>query len=170
MYLPSGRGHDQEWLIRELRSSEIDILRTMLYNAIFVPPGAEKPPFDIIELPEIIVYIENFGREGDLCLVAETDGKIAGVIWTRLFTGPVKGYGFIDTTTPELSMAVLEPYRRRGIGTGLLTEMLNRLASAGYAQVSLSVDLANYAYRLYRKFGFVDYARHDESMTMLRQL
>lgn len=48
--------------------------------------------------------------------------------------------------------------------------MLNRLASAGYARVSLSVDMANYAYHLYRKFGFVDYARHDESMTMLKQL
>ncbi|HNT93911.1 MAG TPA: GNAT family N-acetyltransferase [Bacteroidales bacterium] len=166
----SGRGNKAEPVIRELRPSEADILRTMLYNAIFIPPGAEIPPFDIIELPEIIVYIEEFGREGDLCLVAETDGEITGAVWTRLFTGPVKGYGFIDTTTPELSMAVLEPYRCRGIGTGLLAEMLNRLASAGYARVSLSVDLANYAYNLYRKFGFVDYARHDESMTMLKQL
>jgi len=166
----SGRGNKAEPVIRELRPSEADILRTMLYNAIFIPPGAEIPPFDIIELPEIIVYIEEFGREGDLCLVAETDGEITGAVWTRLFTGPVKGYGFIDTTTPELSMAVLEPYRCRGIGTGLLAEMLNRLASAGYARVSLSVDMANYAYHLYRKFGFVDYARHEDSMTMLRQL
>ncbi len=156
--------------IRELRPSEAGILRTMLYNAIFIPPEAEKPPFDIIELPEIIVYIEEFGREGDLCLVSETEGEIAGAVWTRLFTGPVKGYGFIDAATPELSMAVLEPYRRRGIGTGLLTEMLNRLASVGYTRVSLSVDLANYAYPLYKKFGFVDYVRHDESMTMLKQL
>jgi len=142
----------------------------MLYNAIFIPPGAEKPPYDIIDLPEIIVYIEGFGREGDMCLVAETDGVIAGAVWTRLFTGQVKGYGFIDSATPELSMAVLEPYRRRGIGTLLLTEMLKRLASTSYARVSLSVDLANYAYLLYKKFGFADYAIHDESMTMLKHL
>jgi len=52
----------------------------------------------------------------------------------------------------------------------LLAGMLKKLASKGFRQVSLSVDLANYAYRMYRKQGFEDYARHDESMTMLRQL
>ncbi len=142
----------------------------MLYNAIFIPPEDERPPFEIIEHPDIAVYIENFGRDGDLCLVAESEGAIIGAIWTRLFPGTRGGYGFVDTNTPELSMSVLEQHRRQGIGTKLLAAMINRLSENGYRQVSLSVDLANYAYHLYRKFGFVDYARHEDSMTMLRQL
>ena len=161
---------EAEIIIRDLDQSETGILKTMLYNAIFIPPEEVKPPPEIIELPEIAVYIIDFGREGDICLVAEIEGVIAGAVWTRLFTAGAQGYGFIAPEIPELSMSVLEQYRRQGIGTMLLAGMLKKLASKGFRQVSLSVDLANYAYRMYRKQGFEDYARHDESMTMLRQL
>jgi len=161
---------EAEIIIRDLDQSETGILKTMLYNAIFIPPEEVKPPPEIIELPEIAVYIKDFGREGDICLVAEIEGVIAGAVWTRLFTAGAQGYGFIAPEIPELSMSVLEQYRRQGIGTMLLAGMLKKLASKGFRQVSLSVDLANYAYRMYRKQGCEDYARHDESMTMLRQL
>ena len=161
---------EAEIIIRDLDQSETGILKTMLYNAIFIPPEEVKPPPEIIELPEIAVYIKDFGREGDICLVAEIEGVIAGAVWTRLFTAGAQGYGFIAPEIPELSMSVLEQYRRQSIGTMLLAGMLKKLASKGFRQVSLSVDLANYAYRMYRKQGFEDYARHDESMTMLRQL
>ena len=161
---------EAEIIIRDLDQSETGILKTMLYNAIFIPPEEVKPPPEIIELPEIAVYIKDFGREGDICLVAEIEGVIAGAVWTGLFTAGAQGYGFIAPEIPELSMSVLEQYRRQGIGTMLLAVMLKKLASKGFRQVSLSVDLANYAYRMYRKQGFEDYARHDESMTMLRQL
>lgn len=157
-------------VIRDLLPSETGILKTMLYNAIYVPPGRDKLPHGIIEEPDIAVYIEDFGREGDICLVAETEGVIAGAVWTRLFTTGTQGYGFIAPDIPELSMSVLEQYRRQGIGTTLLAGMLKRLASEGYPQVSLSVDLANYAYRMYVKSGFEDYARHEDSMTMRRTL
>ena len=161
---------EAEIIIRDLDQSETGILKTMLYNAIFIPPEEVKPHPEIRELPEIAVYIKDFGREGDICLVAEIEGVIAGAVWTRLFTAGAQGYGFIAPEIPELSMSVLEQYRRQGIGTMLLAGMLKKLASKGFRQVSLSVDLANYAYRMYRKQGFEDYARHDESMTMLRQL
>lgn len=157
-------------VIRNLLPSETGILKTMLYNAIYIPPEEEKLPLEIIEHPDLAIYIENFGREGDICLVADAGGVIAGAIWTRLFSAEAKGYGFIAPEIPELSMSVLEQCRRQGIGTMLLSGMLKRLASEGYSQVSLSVDLANYAYRLYRKSGFEDYARHEDSMTMLKQL
>jgi ribosomal protein S18 acetylase RimI-like enzyme len=140
-------------IIRELKATETGILGTMLHNAIFVPPEAEKLPFEIIELPEIAVYIEDFGRAGDLCLVAETGDVIAGAIWTRLFPENRQGFGFIDPETPELSMSVLEQYRRQGVGNMLMTEMMKLLAEKGYRQVSLSVDLINHAYGLYKNSG-----------------
>jgi hypothetical protein len=71
--------------IKELNLSQAGILKSLLYTAIFVPPGQEKLPFDIITNPEIAVYIKDFGRKGDLCLVAEINGEIAGAVWTRLF-------------------------------------------------------------------------------------
>lgn len=142
----------------------------LLYNAIFIPPGHEKPPIDIVDHPDISVYIKEFGREDDLCLVAEIDGEIAGAIWTRHFTGADKGYGFINPGTPELCMSVFEQFQRKGIGTSLLTEMIKLLTDKGYDQVSLSVDLINHAYDLYKRFGFEDYTLVDQSMTMLKKL
>lgn len=65
-------------IIRPIKKSEIGFLDTMLYNAIFVPPNAEKLPDNIIEHPQISKYIKDFGREGDLCFVAEIEGELVG--------------------------------------------------------------------------------------------
>lgn len=81
---------EAELIIRKLEPAEAGILKTMLYNAIYIPPEEEKPSPEIIELPEIAVYIEDFGREGDICLVAETGDIILGAVWTRLFTAGAK--------------------------------------------------------------------------------
>jgi ribosomal protein S18 acetylase RimI-like enzyme len=161
---------NKETLIRPLKQSETGILPTMLYNAIFIPEGSEKLPFEIINHPKISVYIRDFGREGDLCLVAEADGEIVGAIWTRHFSDNDKGYGFVDSETPELSMSVIGEFRGRGIGTRLLDEMIKLLTFKGYEQVSLSVDVANFAYGLYKKHGFEDYLLVEESMTMVKKI
>jgi len=60
--------------------------------------------------------------------------------------------------------------RKQGIGTKLLTKMIERLMQYGYEQVSLSVDLNNYALDLYRKFEFVIVQSDDKSAIMKKQL
>ncbi|MBR6856637.1 MAG: GNAT family N-acetyltransferase, partial [Bacteroidaceae bacterium] len=45
-------------------------------------------------------------------------------------------------------------YRNLGIGTDLLRQMLELLKADGYKSVSLSVQKANYAMRMYQKAGF----------------
>jgi len=40
----------------------------------------------------------------------------------------------------------------------------------GYKRVSLSVNKVNYAYRLYQKFGFIDYKNDKDSVTMIKYL
>lgn len=159
-----------KFIIRKLKDTETGILEEMLYNAVFVPPGDERPPYEIVYFPELSVYFRDFNRPGDLCLVAETGSGIAGAVWTRLFSEAGKGYGFVDELTPELSMAVYEQFRNRGIGTLLLEAMINLLTEEGYSQVSLSVDKINYAYRLYRRWGFEDISETDGSVTMIRKL
>ena len=57
--------------IREMKENEVGILKEFLYEAIFIPEGIEKPSKEIIETPELQIYIENFGSQyGDFCLIA----------------------------------------------------------------------------------------------------
>jgi len=157
-------------IIRKITTDEIPRLRDFLYEAIFIPEGVEKPGREILDIPEIACYASDFGRPGDLCLVAELSGELAGAVWVRLFAHGAKGFGYVDEDTPELSMSVLTGYRRRGIGTSLLSAMIDRLEQLGHEQVSLSVDLDNYALRLYRKFGFEIVAIREGSATMVKPL
>jgi ribosomal protein S18 acetylase RimI-like enzyme len=157
-------------IIRPINKSEIGFLNVMLYNAIFVPPGKDKLPDNIIEHPEISKYIKDFGREGDSCFVAEINGELVGAVWTRRFNETNKAYGFVDSDTPELSMAVYEQFRKKGIGTMLLKTMIKALTDEGCKQISLSVDKINYAYNIYIKTGFKDYKSVDDSMTMIMKL
>ena len=55
---------------------------TFLYKSIFIPEGAEPPNRDIINLPELQGYINDFGnREGDIAFVAEMNGDALYVYW-----------------------------------------------------------------------------------------
>jgi ribosomal protein S18 acetylase RimI-like enzyme len=157
-------------IVRPITKAEIGFLDRMLYNAIFVPPGNERLPDNIIEHPEISKYIKDFGREGDICFVAQLNGDLVGAIWTRHFNETNKAYGFVDSDTPELSMALYKHFRNKGIGTRLLNTMIKSLTDKGYRQVSLSVDIINYAYDLYKKIGFKDYKLTGESMPMILKL
>lgn len=156
--------------IREIKSSEIIYLDDFLYNAIFIPEGQERPDKEIIKLPELSRYYNDFGKETDICLVAELNGKLVGAIWTRIFSADEQGYGYVNTKTPELSMSVKTEYRQQGIGTKLLKTMFGKLILLKYEQVSLSVDKLNYAYKLYQKFGFETIASDDKSATMIKRL
>jgi len=156
--------------IREIKSSEIPHLESFLYDAIFIPDGHEKPDKEIIKIPELSRYIKDFGKDNDLCLVAELNGNLIGAIWTRIFTEAEKGFGYVDSNTPELSMSVNENFRQQGIGEKLLNDMIERLIQLDYEQVSLSVDKLNYAYRLYQKFGFETIESDEKSATMIKRL
>ena len=49
-------------LIRKLRRDETELLKEFLYEAIFIPEGIQPPERSIIELPELAIYYENFGK------------------------------------------------------------------------------------------------------------
>lgn len=51
----------KNYVIRSLRRDETDLLKDFLYEAIFIPKGAEPPVRDIIEKPELRVYTDDFG-------------------------------------------------------------------------------------------------------------
>ncbi len=156
--------------IRSINQDETPQLQSFLYDAIFVPDGVKKPDKKIINLPELLTYIKDFGKDTDLCLVADLDGTLVGAIWVRLFSENEKGFGFVDKETPELSMSVKENYRNRGIGKKLLTSMIERLKILDYKQVSLSVDISNFAFKIYLNFGFEIVKSDKKSAIMIKRL
>lgn len=155
-----------DYQVREIRENEYPILADFLYEAIFIPKGAKKPPKSIIEQPELQVYIADFGKEDDWCFVAEVKGKIAGAVWVRI----MDDYGHIDDDIPSFAISLYEEYRNLGIGTTLMRTMLQFLKEKGYKQTSLSVQKENYAVGMYRKAGFEVVSETDEEYIMACKL
>ena len=155
-----------DYKIREIRKNEYSILFDFLYEAIFIPEGMDKPPKSIIEQPELQVYIEDFGKKDDWCLVAEIKEKIVGAVWVRI----MDDYGHIDDETPSFAISLYEEYRNMGIGTALMRNMLELLKNKGYKQTSLSVQKANYAVRMYQKVGFEVIDENEEEYIMVCRL
>ncbi len=76
-----------------------------MYEAIFIPECVSAPSKDIINQPDLQVYVKDFGKnKGDLCLVA----------------------------TPSFAISLLKEYRNYGIGTELMKQMLMKLKLAGH--------------------------------------
>ena len=155
-----------DYKIREIRKNEYLILSDFLYEAIFIPVGMDKPPKSIIEQPELQVYIEDFGKKDDWCLVAEVKGKIVGAVWVRI----MDDYGHIDDETPSFAISLYEEYRNMGIGTALMRDMLEFLKNKGYRRTSLSVQKVNYAVRMYQKVGFEVIDENEEEYIMVCRL
>ncbi len=88
-------------------------------------------------------------------------------MWGRIISGDIKGYGYIDSNTPEFVISVLKDYRGKGIGTKLMNEMVYLLNKEQYSQTSLSVQKGNRALNLYRKMGFNIVDENDNDYIML---
>lgn len=154
------------YLIREIKKQEYNLLDDFLYEAIFIPEGVEVPSKEITNQPDLQIYIADFGKQNDNCLVAECNGKIVGAVWTRI----INDYGHIDNETPSLAISLFKEYRSLGIGTALMNRMIELLKSKGYKRVSLSVQKENYAYNLYKKVGFEIIKENYEDFIMVKQL
>ena len=151
-------------IIRKIRPEEHDLLREFLYQAIYLPEGMEPPPRSVVDLPELQVYIADFGtRPGDHGLVAEVEKKVIGAAWCRI----MEDYGHIDNDTPSLAISLLPEYRGQGTGTQLLNALLLLLRENGYQRASLSVQKENPALRLYQRAGFRILAEKGTEYLML---
>ena len=152
-----------DYIIREIKKAEYDLLNDFLYEAIYIPDGVKPPPKSIINCPELQEYVFEFGkRKDDRALVAEVQGNVVGAIWVRI----MNDYGHIDNDTPSLAMSAFQKYRGQGIGTSLLQQLLLVEKSFGYSKISLSVQKNNYAVKMYKKAGFLVVDENSEEYIM----
>ena len=152
--------------IRNLNSSDSKYLEELIYHAIFIPSGEEKPDRTIIFNPDVYVYIEYFGQESDTGVVAEVDGELVGGAWTRI----INGYGSIDDKTPELAISIIPEFRGQGVGTELINALFERLIKKGYKKTSLAVQKENPAVRFYLRLGYKIVRTNDEEYIMVKDL
>lgn len=140
-----------DYQIRQIRTEEIPQLKDFLYEAIFIPEGVAAPPREIVNDESLQVYIRDFGNlPDDRCLIAVAGDKVVGAIWSRI----MNDYGHIAEDVPSIAISLYKEYRNQGIGSRLLNQMLALLKADGYKGVSLSVQKANYAMKMYQKAGF----------------
>jgi len=66
-------------------------------------------------------------------------------------------------------MGVVEKWRGLGVGRGLLREITRRARSVGHRAISLSVERANFAHRLYTSEGYQVVERGPNSDTMVKE-
>lgn len=152
---------------RPLLPKEYPLLRAFVYQAVFLPDGQKAPPRDIVDLPELKIYTENFGAHpGDLSLAAEKEGQIIGVVWCRL----MRDFGYYRDGVPSLAMAVVKEWRGKGIGSCLLTQFCQLAGACSFSALSLSVQKLNPAVRLYRRAGFQVVRENKDDLIMLWHL
>lgn len=155
------------YIIREMREEEYPLLRDILYEAIFLPEGADPPPRSILDREELTVYIRDFGKmPADKCFLAQADDQIAGAVWVRI----MEDYGHIDDETPSFAIALYKQYRGQGIGTALMNKMLRELKKDGFKRASLAVQKKNYAVKMYRRAGFKVVGERDAEYIMVCDL
>ena len=142
------------------------IVRAMAWN----PERVLPPPEHLLVHPELVRYHAGWGRAGDLGAVADQDGLPVGMAFCRLFTDDDHGEGYVDAATPELVIGVANGHRGNGVGRRLLDALADAARAAGFAQLSLSVDAANPALRLYRRAGFETLRDDGRDVLMLRRL
>lgn len=153
--------------IRRATEHDTPFLWEMLLVAADWNPATERRTItDVMGDPTLARYVEGWPRPGDVGVVADHQQRV-GAAWWRLFPCDDPGYGFVRPDTPEISIGVSEGFRCRGIGTQLLTNLVDCALLHGVPALSLSVEVGNPALRLYTRLGWRVIGRSGGSLTML---
>jgi len=159
--------------VRAATVGDLPFLTEMILEAGFWRPDRPRPLLqEAVTRPDLAAWLHDWGRrDGDTGVVAVNDaGHAVGAAWYRLWTADNHAYGFIAPEIPELAIAVAPAHRGNGIGRTLLTELVACAERAGAPAISLSVEKANPARRLYRSLGFTVHTEDPVAYTMIRPL
>jgi GNAT superfamily N-acetyltransferase len=151
-------------VIRRGSHADVPFMRSMLAHAYAWRVNALDA-----EIP-LTRYVDNWGRPGDIALVATETGHRVGAAWLRLFRAGEPGYGFIDEQTPELTISVVPSRRKHGVGHELLEALLAKASEEGHTAVSLSVEKDSPAVKFYERNGFKPSGESAGGLVMTRSL
>lgn len=150
--------------LRRGSAADVPFMRSMLAHAYAWRVNAFEADIPLSR------YVDNWGRPGDVAVIAHETGNRVGAAWLRIFGPDEPGYGYVDDTTPELSVAVVPSRRRHGLGQELMDALLAAARAAGHEAVSLSVEADSPAVAFYERNGFERVREQDGGLVMLKRL
>jgi GNAT superfamily N-acetyltransferase len=157
--------------IRRATRADASFLVEMVCEAANWHPDRVRPKVDLLADPRVMRYARAWKRPADDGVVAEDgSGESIGACWYRVLPRNEPGYGFVATGVPELTLGVRPMWRAQGVGRQLLTAACDLARAAGHQRISLSVERANFAERLYRSEGFVVLESGVDADTMVKTL
>ncbi len=151
-------------MTRKGSAGDVPFMRSMLAHAYAWRVNAFEADIPLSR------YVDNWGRPGDLAVIAHETGNRVGAAWLRVFRQSEPGYGFVDENTPELSIAVVPSRRRHGLGQELMDALLSGARAAGHGAVSLSVEADSAAVGFYERNGFTHVREQDGGVVMVKRL
>jgi ribosomal protein S18 acetylase RimI-like enzyme len=148
-------------VIRPLTAHDEPIIWEMIGHGLRNAGEEASTRSQIAERPELMRYVEGWGRPGDRGFVAHDPNthQLLGAVW---FREPEPG------AAPELAFAVTTGHRKRGIGAALLTQWVR--ANPEQSEVALRVKAGHPAVRLYERFGFRFVREREHSVVLRRDL
>jgi ribosomal protein S18 acetylase RimI-like enzyme len=162
---------DVEFTIRNATEADLPAIQAALAHALdWRGVGGWESPVELIESSGHAYLLADWGRSGDVAVIADACGRAVGAAWCRRWTEALHSYGYVDDATPEIGLGVDPDYRRRGVGSALMTRLLAVASRRGVGRLSLSVECDNPAVDLYRSLGFEHHADVDNAWTMCKQL
>ncbi|MEM1509032.1 MAG: ribosomal protein S18-alanine N-acetyltransferase [Thermofilaceae archaeon] len=121
-------------IIREAKVDDLDTIHSIELKCF----GQDAYGLALLQIYQVI-SLNTF-------LVAEYEGAVVGYV---IGTLEARGEGHV------VSIGVHPNYRRKGVATALLNEVINRFNARGVRIVKLEVRVSNFpAINLYRKLGF----------------
>jgi ribosomal protein S18 acetylase RimI-like enzyme len=133
-----------------LRSSEQKIATEMLYYATRL----DETDKTLADFPNLSMYDRYYGlshKDQGLYVLSETG--VSGAAWIRLIAKEKEPNAYIDAETPILTIAVKPEFRRQGIASMMLDQLLQE-AGGRYKQISVSVLENSPTITFFEKFGF----------------
>jgi GNAT superfamily N-acetyltransferase len=147
-------------VIRRGAHADVTFMRSMLAHAYHWRVAGLDAPIPLAG------YTENWGREGDVAVIAVDHGHPVGAAWLRKFRASAPGYGFVDEQTAEMTISVVPSRRGHGLGQELLDALVERARAAGWQAVSLSVEAESPAVGFYERNGFEEVGESHGGLTM----
>lgn len=157
--------------IQRAESADASFLVDMVCEAANWNPDRARPKAELLADTAVTRYIRGWRRSGDDGVIAVGDsGESLGACWYRVLPADDAGYGYVAAGVPELTLGVRPMWRAQGIGRALLVAACEAARIAGHQRISLSVERANVAQRLYRSEGFVVVDSGVDADTMVKTL